>query len=177
MQGYCHTYGLPALICRGSNNYGPYQYPEKLIPLMILNGLHGDPLPVYGDGMQVRNWIHAEDFFRAIGAVLERGAPGEVYNAGRPDEQANIAVVQRIVGLTGASESLIEHVRDRPATTGATRSPRRRSRGARLERANALRGGTAGDRRLVSRERVVVGADPLGRLPRLLQRQYGRSLR
>ena len=62
MQSYFHTYGLPALICRGSNNYGPYQYPEKLIPLMILNALHGDPLPVYGDGMQVRNWIHATDF-------------------------------------------------------------------------------------------------------------------
>ncbi len=114
VQGYCRTYGLPALICRGSNNYGPYQYPEKLIPLMILNALHGDPLPVYGDGMQVRNWIHAEDFSRAIGAVLERGAPGEVYNAGGPDEEANIAVVRRIVELTGASESQIEHVRDRP---------------------------------------------------------------
>jgi dTDP-glucose 4,6-dehydratase len=114
VQGYSRTYGLPALICRGSNNYGPYQYPEKLIPLMILNGLHGDPLPVYGDGMQVRNWIHAADFSRAIGAVLERGAPGEVYNAGGPDEQANIDVVRRIVELTGASESLIEHVPDRP---------------------------------------------------------------
>jgi dTDP-glucose 4,6-dehydratase len=114
VQGYCHTYGLPALICRGSNNYGPYQYPEKLIPLMILNALHSDPLPVYGDGLQVRNWIHAEDFSRAIGVVLERGAPGEVYNAGGPDEEANIAVVQRIVELTGASESQIEHVRDRP---------------------------------------------------------------
>jgi dTDP-glucose 4,6-dehydratase len=114
VQGYCRTYGLPALICRGSNNYGPYQYPEKLIPLMILNALHGDPLPVYGDGLQVRNWIHAEDFSRAIGVALERGAPGEVYNAGGPDEEANIAVVQRIVELTGASESQIEHVRDRP---------------------------------------------------------------
>ncbi|HTC71998.1 MAG TPA: GDP-mannose 4,6-dehydratase, partial [Solirubrobacteraceae bacterium] len=82
---YFHTYGLPALICRGSNNYGPYQYPEKLIPLMILNALHGDPLPVYGDGMQVRNWIHATDFAAAIGHVLAHGEPGEVYNAGGPD--------------------------------------------------------------------------------------------
>ena len=90
VQSYFHTYGLPALICRGSNNYGPYQYPEKLIPLMVLNALHGDPLPVYGDGMQVRNWIHVEDFARAIGHVLEHGAPGEVYNAGGPDECANI---------------------------------------------------------------------------------------
>jgi dTDP-glucose 4,6-dehydratase len=114
VQSYFHTYGLPALICRGSNNYGPYQYPEKLIPLMILNALHGDPLPVYGDGMQVRNWIHSTDFASAIGSVLERGAPGEVYNAGGPDELANLAVVKRIVELTGAEQSQIEHVGDRP---------------------------------------------------------------
>jgi dTDP-glucose 4,6-dehydratase len=114
VQSYFHTYELPALICRGSNNYGPYQYPEKLIPLMILNALHGDPLPVYGDGMQVRNWIHCTDFASAIGHVLEHGLPGEVYNAGGPDECPNIEVVRRIVELTGASESLIEHVRDRP---------------------------------------------------------------
>jgi dTDP-glucose 4,6-dehydratase len=114
VQGYVHTYGLPALICRGSNNYGPYQYPEKLIPLMILNALHGDPLPVYGDGMQVRNWIHSTDFCRAIGRVLEEGEPGEVYNAGGPDEQPNIAIVERIVELTGAGREQIEHVADRP---------------------------------------------------------------
>jgi dTDP-glucose 4,6-dehydratase len=114
VQSYFHTYELPAVICRGSNNYGPYQYPEKLIPLMILNALHGDRLPVYGDGMQVRNWIHATDFARAIGHVLEHGAAGEVYNAGGPDEEANIDVVERIVELTGASESQLEHVTDRP---------------------------------------------------------------
>jgi dTDP-glucose 4,6-dehydratase len=111
--GYHHTYGTEALIVRGSNNYGPYQYPEKLIPLMILNALHGDPLPVYGDGMQVRNWIHATDFARAIGTVLEQGAPGEAYNAGGPDECPNLEVVRRILDLTGRDESLIEHVPDR----------------------------------------------------------------
>ncbi len=111
---YFHTYGLPALICRGSNNYGPYQYPEKLIPLMILNAVHGDSLPVYGDGMQVRNWIHSTDFAAAIGQVLEHGRPGEVYNAGGPDEVVNMVVVDRIVELTGASASQIEHVTDRP---------------------------------------------------------------
>jgi dTDP-glucose 4,6-dehydratase len=114
VQSYFHTYGLPATIVRGSNNYGPYQYPEKLIPLMVLNALHGDGLPVYGDGMQVRNWIHASDFARAIGHVLAHGESGEVYNAGGPDEQANIDVVKRIVELAGASESQIEHVSDRP---------------------------------------------------------------
>jgi dTDP-glucose 4,6-dehydratase len=114
VQSYFHTYALPASIVRGSNNYGPYQYPEKLIPLMVLNALHGDSLPVYGDGLQVRNWIHATDFARAIGHVLAHGEPGEVYNAGGPDEQANIDVVKRIVALTGAAESQIEHVSDRP---------------------------------------------------------------
>ncbi|HZB75268.1 MAG TPA: dTDP-glucose 4,6-dehydratase [Solirubrobacteraceae bacterium] len=111
---YHHTYGLEALICRGSNNYGPFQYPEKLIPLMILNALHGDPLPVYGDGQQVRNWIFVEDFARGIGHVLAHGAPGETYNVGGPDEAVNLEVVRRIIALTGASEDLIEYVTDRP---------------------------------------------------------------
>ena len=114
VQSYFHTYELGAVICRGSNNYGPYQYPEKLIPLMILNALHGDSLPVYGDGMQVRNWIHATDFARAIGHVLEHGIAGEVYNAGGPDECANVDVVQRIIELTDANQTQIEYVTDRP---------------------------------------------------------------
>jgi dTDP-glucose 4,6-dehydratase len=114
VQSYFHTYGLQASICRGSNNYGSYQYPEKLIPLMILNALSGDRLPVYGDGRQVRNWIHATDFARAIGCVLEQGAAGEVYNAGGPDELPNIDVVRRIIELSDADQSLIEHVSDRP---------------------------------------------------------------
>ena len=114
VQSYFHTYRLAATICRGSNNYGPYQYPEKLIPLMILNALNGDPLPVYGDGLQVRNWLHSSDFSRAIGHVLEHGAAGEVYNAGGPGEQTNLAVVRQIVELTGAEAAQIEHVPDRP---------------------------------------------------------------
>ncbi|MBJ7518351.1 MAG: dTDP-glucose 4,6-dehydratase [Solirubrobacteraceae bacterium] len=114
VQSYFHTYGMEALICRGSNNYGPYQYPEKLIPLTILNALHGDKLPVYGDGKQVRNWIHAQDFSRAIGTVLDQGVPGEVYNAGGPDECENIDVVHKIIELTGKTDDLIEYVTDRP---------------------------------------------------------------
>src|SRR4029079_6296434 len=109
-----HTYGTHAAICRGSNNYGPSEYPEKLIPLSILNALHGDSLPVYGDGRQVRNWLFVEDFCRAIHVVLEHGRPREAYNAGRPDECENIDVVRRILELTGRDESLIEHVTDRP---------------------------------------------------------------
>ena len=109
-----HTYDADALIVRASNNYGPRQHPEKLIPLCILNALAGDPLPVYGDGMQVRNWLHADDFAAAIDLVLERGIAGQAYNAGGPDELPNIDVVRRILELTGRDESLIEHVDDRP---------------------------------------------------------------
>jgi dTDP-glucose 4,6-dehydratase len=113
VSAHAHTYGIEALICRGSNNYGPRQYPEKLIPLCVLNALHGDSLPVYGDGRQVRNWLYVEDFARGIHAVLERGRPGEAYNVGGPDECENIEVVRRILELTGRDESLIEYVRDR----------------------------------------------------------------
>jgi dTDP-glucose 4,6-dehydratase len=111
---YFHTYGLETLICRGSNNYGPRQYPEKLIPLMILNALAGDHLPVYGDGRNVRNWLFVEDFGRGIGHVLEHGEPGETYNCGGPDECENLEVVKRVIELTGARDSLIEYVTDRP---------------------------------------------------------------
>jgi dTDP-glucose 4,6-dehydratase len=111
---YCHTYGMDAVVCRASNNYGPYQYPEKLIPLCVLNALHGDPLPVYGDGMQVRNWLHVTDHCSALDVVLRNGRAGETYNIGGPDELPNIDVVRRILELTGRDESLIEHVTDRP---------------------------------------------------------------
>jgi dTDP-glucose 4,6-dehydratase len=109
-----HTYGADALICRASNNYGPYQHPEKLIPLCVLNALAGDPLPVYGDGMQVRNWLYVDDTCAALDVVLDRGEAGEVYNAGGPDELPNIDVVRSILEVTGRDESLIEHVADRP---------------------------------------------------------------
>ena len=105
---YFHTYGLQTVICRGSNNYGPHQYPEKLIPLMILNALGGDRLPVYGDGRYV------EDFGRGIGHVLAHGVPGEAYNCGGPDECENLEVVRRVLELTGREDSLIEFVTDRP---------------------------------------------------------------
>jgi len=111
---YFHTYGLSTVICRGSNNYGPHQYPEKLIPLMVLNALAGDRLPVYGDGGQVRNWLFVEDFARGIGHALLHGEAGEVYNCGGPDECDNLTVVRRIIELTGADPGLIEFVTDRP---------------------------------------------------------------
>jgi dTDP-glucose 4,6-dehydratase len=110
---YHHTYGSDALIVRGSNNYGPRQHPEKLIPLCILNALNDDPLPVYGDGMQVRNWIYVEDMCAGINLVLQRGEAGAVYNLGGPEELPNVDVVKRILELTGRGESLIAYVTDR----------------------------------------------------------------
>ena len=110
---YRNTHDVDALIVRASNNYGARQYPEKLIPLCILNALAGDPLPVYGDGMQVRNWLWVDDSASAIDTVLEFGRAGEVYNVGGPDELPNIEVVRRVLELTGRDESLIEHVTDR----------------------------------------------------------------
>jgi dTDP-glucose 4,6-dehydratase len=114
VSAFARTYDAEALVVRASNNYGPRQHPEKLIPLCILNALAGDPLPVYGDGMQVRNWLYVEDCCAAIDTVLERGEPGQVYNVGGPDELPNIEVVRRILALTDRDESVIEYVRDRP---------------------------------------------------------------
>ncbi len=114
VSAHVRTYGTDAVICRGSNNYGPRQYPEKLIPLCVLNALAGDRLPVYGDGRQVRNWLHVEDFARAIDLVLREGKQGAAYNVGGPDEEENLSVVRRILELCGRDESLIEHVPDRP---------------------------------------------------------------
>ena len=111
---HVHTYGIDASIVRGSNNYGPRQYPEKLIPLITLNALHGDSLPVYGDGKQVRNWLYVEDFCRGIHTVLGKGKAGEAYNVGGPDECENIEVIKRVIELTGKDESLISYVADRP---------------------------------------------------------------
>ncbi len=113
VSAYRNTYGSDSLIVRASNNYGPRQYPEKLIPLCILNALAGESLPVYGDGMQVRNWLWVDDFASAIDVVLESGEAGEVYNVGGPDEKPNIEVVRRILELTGRDESLISYVTDR----------------------------------------------------------------
>lgn len=114
VRAYHHTYGLDAVITRCSNNYGPYQFPEKLIPLMVTNALEDQELPVYGDGLNVRDWIHVRDHCRAIDAVLHRGRAGEVYNVGAGEERTNLEMVKAILGLLGKPESLIRHVTDRP---------------------------------------------------------------
>lgn len=113
-RAYHETFGLPLNITRCSNNYGPYQFPEKLIPLMIHNCTQGKPLPVYGDGMQIRDWLHVSDHCSAIYAVLQRGEAGEVYNIGGNNERANIEIVRQIIRTLGASDQLITYVKDRP---------------------------------------------------------------
>jgi dTDP-glucose 4,6-dehydratase len=110
----CHTFGFPAVITRCSNNYGPWQFPEKLIPLMVCNALEGKPLPVYGDGMQVRDWIHVDDHCDGLLAALERGRPGEVYNLGGDCEKPNLEIVKLVLSTLGRDEKLIQFVADRP---------------------------------------------------------------
>ena len=110
---YLRTYGVDACITRGANNYGPRQYPEKFLPLFITNALDGEQLPVYGDGKQRREWLHAEDYCSAIDLVLHAAPAGEVYNVGG-QECENMEVVRRILDLTGASPDLVRHVEDRP---------------------------------------------------------------
>ena len=112
---YARTYSLPALITRSSNNYGPHQFPEKLIPLMITNALAEKPLPVYGDGRQVRDWLHVQDHCRALEAVLAAGRPGGTYNIGGKCSLRNLEVVRRVLDCCRKPASLIEHVPDRPA--------------------------------------------------------------
>ncbi|SPE40836.1 dTDP-glucose 4,6 dehydratase, NAD(P)-binding [Candidatus Sulfopaludibacter sp. SbA3] len=113
-RSYFVTYKLPVLITRASNNYGPYQFPEKLIPLMIANAFEDRPLPVYGDGMQVRDWLYVDDHCRGILAVLGKGREGEIYNIGGNRSLPNLDVVQKLLALTGKPESLIRYVTDRP---------------------------------------------------------------
>ena len=108
------TYKLPVMVTRASNNYGPYQFPEKLIPLMISNALEDKPLPIYGDGMQVRDWLYVDDHCRAILAVIERGREGEIYNIGGSRALPNIEVVKTLLAALAKPESLMQTVTDRP---------------------------------------------------------------
>jgi len=110
---YHHTHGLDVVVTRGSNNYGPYQFPEKLIPLMVANALKGEPLPVYGDGLNVRDWIHVGDHCRGLDLALRNGRAGEVYNFGGDAERTNLQVVEGIVEQTGADPALVTFVKDR----------------------------------------------------------------
>lgn len=114
VRSFVRTFGFPALITRSSNNYGPYQFPEKFLPLMITNALQDQPLPIYGDGKQQRDWLHVEDNCRGILAVLEKGKVGEVYNIGGLDVEENLTMANRILELTAKPKTLLTYVQDRP---------------------------------------------------------------
>ena len=111
---YFVTYKMPVSVTRASNNYGPYHFPEKLIPLMISNAMEDKPLPIYGDGQQIRDWLYVDDHARAILAVIERGRPGEIYNIGGSRALPNLDVVRKILAAVGKPESLMQTVKDRP---------------------------------------------------------------
>jgi len=114
VRAYHHTYDLPVVISRCSNNYGPKQHPEKFIPTVILNALHDRPVPIYGDGLYVRDWIHVLDHCRAIDLIMHKGKPGEIYNVGADNECANINLAKKILQTLGKPESLLTSVKDRP---------------------------------------------------------------
>jgi dTDP-glucose 4,6-dehydratase len=111
---YWATYDVPVIVTRASNNYGPYQFPEKIIPLFVTHALDDIPLPLYGDGLNVRDWLHVDDHCRAVDLLIEKGVPGETYNVGGGNEVPNIELTRRILGLLGKPETLIRRVADRP---------------------------------------------------------------
>ncbi len=114
-RAYFHSFGLPVMVSRCSNNYGPFQFPEKIIPLFVTNLLEGKKVPLYGDGLNVRDWIYVEDHCAALGAIVDRGRPGEIYNIGADCELTNVELTHRILAGCGRDPSFIEHVKDRPA--------------------------------------------------------------
>jgi len=114
VRSYFKTFGLPAIITRCSNNYGPYQFPEKLIPLLITNAMEDKPLPIYGDGLNIRDWIHVQDHCRALRVILETGREGEIYNIGGEGERTNLEITEIVLRLLNKPKSLIRYVTDRP---------------------------------------------------------------
>ena len=177
MLAYHVTYGLPVMITRGSNTYGSHQYPEKLIPLFVTNALEGKKLPLYGDGMNVRDWLHVDDHCDGIEAVLRDGEPGEVYNVGGGNERTNREITSIILDELGLGEDVIEWVADRPGHDRrySIACDKLRELGWRHQR--RLRAGAARDHPLVSRQRVVVAQDQArrGRVRRLAEAAGTRS--
>ena len=170
VRSYVRTYGFPGVITRSSNNYGPYQFPEKFLPLMITNAMDDKPLPIYGDGKQQRDWLHVEDNCRGVLAVLERGRIGEVYNIGGLDIEENLTIARtllRLIGQTGNSALLREgSPRTRSSICPALRQD---GEGPRLETGCSARRRSAADHRLVQDECEVDGGRTRRRLSLLLR--------
>ena len=170
VRSYCHTHGFPAIITRCSNNYGPYQFPEKLIPLLISNAMADVPLPIYGDGMNVRDWIHVRDHCAAIDAVLHHGKEGEVYNVGARQELPNLDVVHRILRALNKDESLITYVEDRPGHDRRYAIDSSKiGDAAEVAGPDSIRSRLAGNHRMVSRQFRVDGACAQRRVSHLLR--------
>ena len=167
---YWATYGVPVIITRASNNYGPYQFPEKVIPLFITNAIDNIPVPLYGAGLNIRDWLHVMDHCRGIDVVIERGTAGEVYNIGGGNEVRNVDLTHTLLRLAERPESLIKKVQDRHGHDLRYSLDTAKLRSARLAAAGSVRGGAERHRSLVPRQRVVVAADQgkRSRLPRLL---------
>ena len=177
MLAYVRTYGVDACITRGANNYGPRQYPEKFMPLFITNAFDGEPLPVYGDGRQRREWLHADDYCSAIELVLREAPAGEIYNVGG-QECENMEVVRRILDLTGASPDLVRHVADRPGHDRRYAVDSSKVRALGWTPAHSFKdGGLEETVDLVPRKPRVVGADQVRRVPRVLRAAVRRASR
>ncbi len=174
---YFTTYKMPVLVTRASNNYGPYQFPEKLIPLMISNAFEDKPLPIYGDGMQIRDWLYVDDHCRAILSVVERGREGQVYNVGGSRALPNVDVVRMILAATGKPESLMTTVTDRPGHDRryALSSEKLMQRNG-MVGAGSVRRGTARHHRMVSCESRLDRAGEVGRVSELLRAELRESL-
>ena len=157
-RSYYSTYGLPVMITRSSNNFGPYQYPEKVIPLFVTNLLDGRKVPLYGDGLNQRDWLYVEDNCAAIDAVLRPGRPGEIYNIGAGNELTNRELADRLLALAGAGPEMVEYVDDRLGPRPALRRRLVQGAGPRMGAEAIARRGPRGHVRLVSRQPVVVGA-------------------
>ncbi len=157
---YVRTYGINASIVRGANAYGPEPVPREVHPVLAINTLEGRPLPVYGDGQQVREFTHVSDFAAGIEAVLLHGAAGEAYNCGSEEAQVNLETARRVVAILEADEELIQHVADRPGHDRRYAIDCAKLRTPRLGAAGRVRGRPARDGRVVPRERAVVAGDP-----------------
>ncbi len=170
VRSYFQTYGYPCLITRCSNNYGPYQFPEKLIPLLVTNALAGKALPIYGDGLYTRDWIHVEDHCSALDRVLHQGRFGEIYNIGARQERTNLEIVRLILRALDKDESLITYVADRPGHDRRYAiDPSRIENELGWKPADAVRGRHAADDRLVHPESRVGGSRQERRLSDLLR--------
>ena len=175
-RAYFRTYGFPVIITRCTNNYGPYQYPEKFIPLIISRAMQGESIPVYGDGLQIRDWIHVMDHCAGLDAVLHEGREGEIYNLGAGNEWTNLDIARHILKLVGKSESLLKYVQDRPGHDRRyALEERQGGKGTGLVAANFARRWTEADGRLVPFE-FATGSRRSRRAPIALtmRKQYDR---